>query len=84
MNIGRRESISKAFIDNNVDSFGVLVKKNIVGFNKRLQASDNVLACSCISINFHLYGSKMNAKWNFLIFYGLPSLKMKSLILSYC
>ena len=67
MNIGRRESISKAFIDNNVDSVGVLVRKNIVGFSKRLHASDNVLVCSCISSNFHLHGSKLNAKWNFLI-----------------
>ena len=46
MNIGRRESISNAFIDNNVDSFGVLVRKNIVGFSKRLQATDNVLVRS--------------------------------------
>ena len=30
MNIGRRESISNAFIDNNVDRFGVLVRKNML------------------------------------------------------
>ena len=68
MNIGRRESISKAFLDHNVDSFCVLVRKNIVGFRKRLQASENVLIRSCLSSNFHMYSSKINVKWNSLIF----------------
>ena len=62
--------MNKALIYINVDSFGVLVRQNIVGFSKRLQASDNVLVHVriCVSSNFHLYGSKMNSKWNFLIY----------------
>ena len=39
-----------AFIDTNIDSFTVLVRKNIVGFSKRLQASDNVLVYLAIFI----------------------------------
>ncbi len=63
MHIDRRQSVSKAFIDNNVDSFSVLIRKQIVGFRKRILVSDNLLIQACISSLFHLYNSKMNTNW---------------------
>jgi len=68
MHIDRRQSISKAFIDNNVDSFSVLIRKQIVGFRKRILLSDNVLIQTCISSHFHLYNSKINTNWQTIAF----------------
>jgi exonuclease III len=68
MHISKRSSVSKAFIDHNVDCFNVLIRKNIVSFIKRIQASDNVLVSSYVSSKYFLYGSKLNNMWYLLAY----------------
>jgi hypothetical protein len=67
MQISRRSSISKAFIEHNVDSFSVLVRKNITNFIKRINSSDNVLVSSYVSSQYFIYG-KLNRMWQYFAF----------------
>ena len=68
MHLGRRQSMSKAFVDYNVDCFNVLIRKNILSFKKRIEASDNALVQNCVSSKYFTYASKLNAMWFSLIY----------------
>jgi len=39
----RGESMSASYVNNNIDSFGVLVHKNVYSFKTRLDANNNLL-----------------------------------------
>ena len=43
MGLGRQDSISAKMIDLNIDPFKVVMRKYIVGFNKRLDCCDNTI-----------------------------------------
>ena len=68
MQVYRRESISKAFLDNNVDCFSVLIRKNIVSFRKRILSSENQLISAVSSSPFHMLQSSITLKWQKLAF----------------
>ena len=67
MQISHRSSISRAFIEHNVDSFNVLVRKNITNFIKRINWIDNVLVCCCVSRHYFVYG-KLNSMWHYFAY----------------
>ena len=67
MDIDRKESIPKAFLDYTADCFNVIMHTNVLGFRNRLFKSVNVLIQRCISYDFFILGSRINAKWLSLI-----------------
>ncbi len=68
MGIKKGHSISQAFVNNNVLSFGELIRKVISGFIKRIHVSENSLVISCTRSTFYIYGSCINAKWHSLLY----------------
>jgi hypothetical protein len=65
MKISQISSMSRAFIEHNVDSFSVLVRKNIANIIKRINSSDNDIVPCCISSHHFIYG-KLNSMWQYL------------------
>ena len=55
-------SISAIYINNNIDSFGVLVRKNVYSFKTCLGATSNLLVQCIVSSLFHYYSSS-RARW---------------------
>ncbi len=63
MDIGRRSSISAAFVQRNICTFNALQRKRIYGFYTRMLASDNKLVRCIINSPFFIYGSHISAHW---------------------
>ena len=58
----RGESMSAIYVNNNIDSFGVLVRKNVYSFKTRLGATSNLLV-QCIVSSLFYYHSSSCARW---------------------
>ena len=54
--------MSTIYVNNNIDSFGLLVLKNIYSFKTRLGATSNLLVQSIVSSLFY-YHSSSCAGW---------------------
>ena len=68
LRLDRRGSISMSFVLYNIDSFSVLIRKNIFSLRKRIQSSFNTVINACMSHNFFNHTSKINKKWCLLLF----------------
>ena len=68
MHVDRRSSVSKAFIDHGLDSFDIVVRKNIFSLRNRLLNSDNIIVNAVTGYRHFLLGSKINARWQKLLF----------------
>ena len=60
-NLERRVSISAMYVQNNVNSFGVVVRKSMYSFISRVDKSDNMLISCIRSSLFH----KLSTLWKF-------------------
>ena len=61
----KRQSVSKAFIDNSVNCYNVQMRKSVWGLKERLNVSENTLLGNvmCSTCTF-IYSSKLGARWN--------------------
>ena len=66
--IARGESMSAFYVNNGLDSFTVLNRKNIGGFRKRLQDCDNMLVQNIVSSVFFYFHSSHSANWQRFLF----------------
>ena len=67
MKIGRRESISAAFMNYRVDCFNAIMRKGITSLRQRVSLSDNTIIQCCLSSQYHIYTSNMSKRWNSFI-----------------
>ena len=66
--IKRGESMSAIYVQNSIDSIGVLMRKSIYGFRKRVNSSDNMLL-QCVNSSLYFYhASSININWNRLLY----------------
>jgi len=56
------ESLSAIYVNNKIDSFAVLVRKNVYSFKTRLGATSNLLV-QCIVSSLFYYHSSCCARW---------------------
>ena len=68
MSVNRMHSTSQLQNFDVIDSFNVLIRKNIVNFRNRLLSSKNGLIQACFTSDFHIYRSLINKKWLELAF----------------
>ena len=68
MHVDRRSSVSKAFIEYDIDAFEVLIRKNICSLRNRLFDSENVLIQAITNFSHFLLGSKINSMWSKKLF----------------
>ena len=68
MSVNRMQSTSQLQNFYGIDSFNVLIRKNIVNFRNRLLSSKNGLIQACFTSDFHIYRSLINKKWLELAF----------------
>jgi len=54
--------MSTIYVNNNIDSFGVLVRKNVYSFKTHLGATSNLLM-HCIISSLFYYHSSSCARW---------------------
>lgn len=66
--IQRGESISHFYVQNNVDSFNVMLRKNVFSFRKRLLASTNSIVLTIVRSGFYLFQSSLTTKWNDILY----------------
>ena len=66
--IDRRQSISRFFVENNMNNFDVMLRKAVFGFRERVYLSFNSVLMACISSTFFIYGSAISAKWYSILF----------------
>jgi len=57
-----RESMSAIYVNNNIDSIRVLVRKNVYSFKTRLGVTSNLLV-QCIVSSLFSYHSSSCARW---------------------
>ncbi len=67
-NIKRGESISAKYVSNHIDSFTVLIRKNLCNFRDRLLNCDNNLVSCIVTSVYFMFNSTMSAKWKKLLF----------------
>ena len=67
MNIGRRSSISAAYVSLSVNCFNTIIRKCITNLRQRLLCSDNVLIQTFCSCKFDTYISNMSKCWYSLL-----------------
>ena len=65
--ISRGESMSAIYVNNNIDSVGVLVRKSVYSFKTRLGASSNLLI-HCIVSSLFYYHSSSYARWSKILY----------------
>ena len=68
MNIRRGESVSQGYVLRNVDGFKAVLRKAIYGFYQRATSSSNSLVSTVMSSTYFMYGSKIFANWNKLLY----------------
>ena len=56
------ESLSAIYVNNNIDLFGVLVRKNVIALKTLLGSTSNFLVQCIVSILFY-YHSTSCARW---------------------
>ena len=66
--IKRGESMSAIYVQNSIDSIGVLMRKSIYGFRKRVNGSDNMLLQCVRNSLFFYHASSININWNRLLY----------------
>ena len=67
-NVKLGASMSAIYVNNNIDVFTVLIRKNLGSFRKRLLSCDNKLI-SCIPTSvFFIFNSSQSDKWQNLLF----------------
>ena len=63
-NAKQGDSISKLFLDYNIDCFNVIYRHTINSFTKRIALTCNHLVSAISNSMFFLYSSKLAARWN--------------------
>ena len=67
MSIKRGDSISQFYVNNNLDSFDMIIRKCVFSFRKRILESRNLII-QCISDPCFFYTCSMNNKWTQLLY----------------
>jgi len=65
--IQRGESMSAIYVFNNIDSFRILVRKNVYGFRARVNDSENELI-SCMTSSLFNYHSRVTDRWSKILY----------------
>ena len=65
--VKRRVSISAIYVNNNIDSSAVLIRKSVYSLKTRLCDSHNTLISCIMSSLFHRANSRVNLKWTQLL-----------------
>lgn len=68
LKIKRRESISREYVQNRIDSFSCIRRKFIYSFYKRVMDSGNELVLTMVTSSYFNYSSAMFRKWIKLLF----------------
>ena len=66
--VKRRVSISAIYVNNNIDSSAVLIRKSVYSLKTRLCDSHNTLISCIMSSLFHRANSRVNLKWTQLLY----------------
>ena len=66
--VQRGESISQIYVNNNIDSFKTILRKNIFSFKKRLLSSDNIIVSTIVASVFYNKCSNLTSKWTTLLY----------------
>ena len=67
-NLKRPTSISQSMVNNRIDHFKVLMRKQIGNFRKRLSLSDNVLISTIFKSVFFMFYSSTSSRWQSILF----------------
>ena len=67
-NVKRGASISAIYTSNNIDSFAVLLRKNLGNFRERLLNCDNKLVSCIVTSIYFMFNSTMAVKWKEQLF----------------
>jgi len=61
-------SVSQQYVELNINSFDVIMRKMMGGFNTRIQESCNVLVQTLISSQYFIYSSNLAKTWNSMLY----------------
>ena len=61
-------SISNIYVQNQVNSFNVVVRKNVYSFIKRLSESENFIISTIMQSAFYHFNSSLRLKWTSLLY----------------